>query len=347
MKFVSWNTIWASLALCGWPAVFAQPEPSTATAKAYKANTLGDGKRKWTASVRWENDTFGGTDRFYTDGGSIGVAHTGPSWMDPVADWLPWGEGRRTVSYDVTQAMITPADTRRSVPDPDDRPYAGILSIGLALHVERSNSYHGLKFITGVVGPWSLAEQTQREVHRLVGSRRPRGWDYQLDNEPILNLAYEYRHKLALAGHRESWLFEAQPKVGGMLGNLLTQGELAMLLRFGYKMPDDFGVTFARGMGHLPPPRYKDVVENGSAWGFSIHAGGVANFVLRDMTLDGNTFEDGPSVDKHLFVPAAAVGISVGNRSFLSSFTYAFWGKEFVGQQEYSKFGALAFSYFF
>ena len=73
-------------------------------------------KREWAASIRWENDTFGGTDRFYTDGISLGVSHTGPSWMDPVANWLPWGEGRRTVGYDCAQGMFTPQDKDSALP---------------------------------------------------------------------------------------------------------------------------------------------------------------------------------------------------------------------------------------
>ena len=52
-----------------------------------------------------------GTDKYYTDGVCIGALQTGPSWMDPFANWLPWGEGRRTVGYDLTQGMFTPADT--------------------------------------------------------------------------------------------------------------------------------------------------------------------------------------------------------------------------------------------
>ena len=72
-------------------------------------------EREWAASVRFENDCFGGTDGSYTDGVSLGVSHTGPSWIDPFANWLPWGEGRRTVGYDVTQGMFTPADKSRSV----------------------------------------------------------------------------------------------------------------------------------------------------------------------------------------------------------------------------------------
>ena len=303
--------------------------------------------REWSVSLRWENDTFGGTDRFYTDGVLLSLTHTGPSWMDPVADWLPWGEGRRTVGYDLSQIMMTPEDTKRVIPDPADRPYAGILALGLTLHVERSNACHGLKFITGVIGPWSLAEETQREVHRLIGSGKPRGWSYQLENEPILNLAYEYRHRLRLAGQPAAWAFEAVPIGGGWLGNMLIQGQCGGLLRAGFNMPNDFGPALVRGLGHLPPPRREETAASHSGWGFALHGGALVNLVLRDITLDGNTFEDSPSVDKYFVVPMAGVGLSVAHRRFQTSFTYVFWGKEFEGQRDYSKFGAVTLSYYF
>lgn len=325
----------------------AQPHAFAAEAVRYPASPLAGAKRQWSASVRWENDAFGGTDRFYSDGVALGITHTGPSWMDPLADWLPWGEGRRTVGYDVTQAILTPADTTRRVPDPNDRPYAGILAVGISLHVERSNSYHGLKFFTGVVGSWSLAEETQREVHSRMGNGQSQGWSYQLENEPILNLAYEYRHKFRIAGRREGWSSEALPSAAGMLGNVFTQGQIGGLARFGYNIPDDFGMTLARGMGQMPPPRRVESAKASSDWGFSIFGGGVATLVLRNITLDGNTFEDSPSVDKKHFVPAASVGMNVGNRRFLASFAYVFRGKEFKGQEDSSKFGAVTFSYFF
>jgi len=304
-------------------------------------------KREWAASVRWENDTFGGTDKFYTDGISLGISHTGPSWMDPFANWLPWGEGRRTVGYEVAQGMFTPANKDLSPPDPDDRPYAGILAFGLTLHVEKDRSYHGLKFVTGVVGPWSLAEETQNAVHGLTGNEKSKGWDYQLENEAIFNLAYEYRKKFQLAGDRERWSVQGLPLAGGWLGNMLIQGQAGGLLRFGYNMPDDFGPTLVRGMGHMPPPRRDARAQSKSDWGFSVYGGSAANVVLRDITLDGNTFEDSPSVDKKFFVPMAGVGASVGNRRFQASFSYIFWGKEFEGQDENAKFGSLAIRYFF
>jgi hypothetical protein len=153
-------------------------------------------KRERAVSVCWENDTVSRNGQVLHRWRLIGgVPHGSPSWMDPFANWLPWSEGRRTVLYDVAQGMFTPADKDLSPPDRDDRPYAGILAFGLTLHVEKDRSYHGLKFVTGVVGPWSLAEETQNAVHGLIGNDKSEGWYYQLENEPIFNFAYEYRHK--------------------------------------------------------------------------------------------------------------------------------------------------------
>jgi hypothetical protein len=250
------------------------------------------------------------------------------------------------VGYDVAQGMFTPSDTKRSNPDPNDRPYAGILALGLTLHVETGDSYHGLKLATGVVGPASLAKETQDTVHDLIGDGRSQGWHHQLHNEPVLNLAYEYRHKFQLAGDRKHWSLQAAPVAGGWLGNVLVQGQLGGFMRAGYNVPDDCGPSLVRGMGFMPPPR-RDGQGRSSDWGFSVYGGAMANLVLRDITLDGNTWKDSPSVDKEYFVPAAGVGMSVGNRRFQASFTYIFWGKEFKNQQGHEEFGSLSASYFF
>jgi len=302
--------------------------------------------RQWTFSIRWENDTFGGSDRFYTDGISLSLAHTGHSWLDPVMDRLPWGDGRRTVSYELGQIMVTPSDTTLRVPDPNDRPYAGLLFAAVSLHVEKDHSYHGLKFITGVVGPWSMAEETQKLVHDIVDSSRPQGWDYQLRNEPILNFVYEYRRKYELLGNQDSFSVEALPILNAMLGNVLIQGQAGGQLRLGYRIPDDFGTTLMRGMAHLPPPRSLHTPHD-PKWGVYWFGGVNANLVGRDITLDGNTWRDSRHVDKEWFVPAAEVGMAVYWRRFQAAFTYVFWGKEFKGQSNYSEFGALTLSYTF
>lgn len=307
-----------------------------------------DGERlEWSFLARWENDTFAAQDHFYTNGAAIAVSHTGDSWADPIARWLPWGEGRRTVAYEIAHVTTTPVDISRVVPDPDDHPYAGLLWGGLSLHVDRADSYHGLKLIAGVVGPSSLAAETQRLIHEIINAEEPQGWAYQLEDEPILNLVYEHRRRLRLAGDARGWSIEALPLVGGMLGNMLTQVQVGGQVRAGFRVPDDFGTTLMRGMTLLPPPRRHDPDGPSSDLGVHLYGGATGNVVLRNIALDGNTFEDGPRVDKKYLVPAGEVGIGIGNRDFQATFSYVIWGEEFEGQEELSQFGALTFGWIF
>jgi hypothetical protein len=305
--------------------------------------------RTWAVSLRWENDTFGGDDRFYTNGVGLGLSHTGPSWADPLFDLLPWRESRRTVSYTLGQAMFTPEDIDRPIPDPTDRPYAGVLALAVGLDADEPNRYDGLRLILGVVGPASGAEDVQKQVHRIIGSGIPQGWDSQLHNEPLLNLNYEHRRRFRLLGTSEGWSTEAIPIASVALGNMVTQGQLAGMFRFGYRMPQTFGPTVLRGMTQVPPPR-PTPSESTSFWkslGVGVHAGGGMNLVVRDVTLDGNLFSNSAHVASELFVPAAIVGVEVGSRRFLATFSYVWLGKEFEGQREAARFGALTVSYFF
>jgi hypothetical protein len=305
--------------------------------------------RTWAVSVHWENDTFADEDSLYTNGMGVALSHTGPSWADPLFDLLPWRTGRRTVSYAVSLAMFTPEDTDRVVPDPRDRPYAGVLTFALGLDADEGNRYHGLRLVTGVAGRMSGAGATQRQVHRIIHSGVPQGWGSQLHNEPILNLTYEHRRRFRLAGTPEGWSAEAIPVASVALGNLLTQGHLAGVVRLGWKIPQDFGPTLLRSMNVLPPPPLSPP-ESASAWrslGFYLHGGIGMNLVFRDLTLDGNTFKDSPHVASELFVPGAMLGMGIGNRRFLASFQYMFLGKEFEGQRNAAKFGVLTLSYFF
>lgn len=301
-------------------------------------------RAEWYGSVRWENDTFGGTDQFYTNGISLALLQSGPNWLDPLFGDCPWAQGLRTVGYDITQSMMTPQHTGREIPDPDDRPYAGLLTLGLTFHVEREDVYHGLRVMAGAVGPISMAEETQRIVHDLVNRPQPAGWDYQLENEPLLNLGYEHRRRYLLAGRPEGWALEGIPAAGVMLGNALTDASLGGEVRVGYNMPDNFGTTLVRRMGHLPPPRERAGADK---WGFAVHTGGLATLVLWDVSLDGNVFEGGPDVDKKPFVPALSVGLTVVYDRLLASFSYLFWGKEFDGQEEHAEFGSVSLGYRF
>lgn len=312
------------------------------------AQSVGPAEPGWSLSVRWENDTFGGTDRFYTDGISLALFRIEPGWFRSWSDRHGRAADQVSVSFEAGQIMVTPADTRRAVPDPMDRPYAGLLYGAVSFHFQEGRAYHGLKLISGVVGPWSLAEDTQKWVHKRIGSGIPQGWGSQLHNEPILNLVYEHRRKYRLWTGPGEGALELLPMANLMLGNVLTQGQLGAQVRLGWRIPDDFGTTLMRGMVHLPPaPRRSSNGKRTGGWGAYLFGGISGNLVARNITLDGNTWKDSPSVDKEWWVPAAEVGAVWESSRCQLAFAYVFWGREFESQQDFSEFGALTFRWRF
>lgn len=295
-------------------------------------------------SIRWENDTFGGTDANYTNGMSLAFSGSGEGLIGGVWNLFGAPEGRRFAAYDLGQLQFTPNDIGRQNPDPNDRPYAGLLYLGLTTFLRDEENLHGIKLFAGVVGPASLSESVQKATHRLFGYSLPEGWSYQIKNEPIVNLLYEYRHKFHLTPADGVVGVELLPIGGGMLGNYLIQAEAEAQLRIGYQLPDDFGVTVLRGIGFLPVPQ-----DHGThhAWGIYAFVGGGVNLIARNLVLDGNTFAHSRSVDKRPILPAVEFGASLWTRRFQASFSYVMWGKEFYGQQVREDYGSILLSCFF
>jgi lipid A 3-O-deacylase len=295
-------------------------------------------------SIRWENDTFGGTDANYTNGIALALTQKGEGLGGGVWKLFNDPEGERFATYDLGQLQFTPNDIGRQIPDPTDRPYAGFLYLGITTYLKQDESLHGLKLLAGVVGPASGSELIQKLTHRLFGYNMPKGWNFQLKNEPVVNLLYEYRRKFALTSRETAVGIEMIPAGGAMLGNYMIQVQAETQFRLGYHLPDDFGASVLRGIGYLPFPG-----DDGKrhAWGVYAFAGGSGSLVARNLTLDGNTFANSPSVDKRPFLPAAEFGATFWTRQFQASFSYVMLGKEFYGQRVREDYGSILVSYFF
>lgn len=212
--------------------------------------------------------------------------------------------------------------------------------------MRHANQFNGLKLITGVVGPYSLAEETQTWFHGLIGSHKPKGWDYQLHNEPILNLVYEHRRKYGLFETKPGFGADFIPEATAMLGNVLIQAHVGAQVRLGYHLPDDFGTTLLRGFGALPFPQYRRG-ESPPKFGGYLFASAGGDAVARNLNLAGNSFQDSRSVRKRPFFGSWQVGASVWTRWVQGTFSYVTWGKEFYGQKSFSRFGAITVTVFF
>lgn len=315
-----------------------------ATVAVVPALTAATPSEPWSFTVRMENDLPANSDRYYTNGISFLFARCMP---DQKALWslvlkLPGlsQPGQLANGFDLGQIMVTPADIHRTVPDPLDRPYAGLLFLGVSWQRLAGDHYTALKLITGVVGPASLAEQAQKAVHRAIGVPPPQGWDHQLRAEPILNVVYERRWRSSVWGDRDAWGADSIAVGGAMLGNVLTQAYAQLQLRAGWRTPRDFGTSLIRGIGALPPAR------DAFLWGAHIYIGAGGFAVARNLTLDGNTFRTGPGVGHRAFVPAAELGAVLRGRTWQLIASWNSWGREFDAQPHAAEFGALAFTIF-
>ncbi|MCK9988133.1 MAG: lipid A 3-O-deacylase [Azoarcus sp.] len=149
-----------------------------------------------TLSLVLENDLFYDTDGNYTNGvraAWLSAPDQAPEWALRAARRLPFfpEDGTVRTSYAIGQNMYTPQDIEIPNPPLDDRPYAGWLYGSIGLIAETGGRLDQLELTLGIVGPPSLAEQTQTFVHEVVGAPKPRGWDTQLKNEPGVILTHQ------------------------------------------------------------------------------------------------------------------------------------------------------------
>jgi len=140
-----------------------------------------------------ENDLFifkgDATDRYYTNGVRLDYFYANKKRKFPSSLLLKISEDKNIYGWGIAQYMFTPS--RIDIPEIqyNDRPYAGTL---LAIHSLSSYDYSKRIKVTseiylGVMGPLSLAEETQIWVHGLFNYTKPEGWKNQVPNDIVIN----------------------------------------------------------------------------------------------------------------------------------------------------------------
>ncbi len=346
-----------SLAVAAMPALAnADQKPEVPTSTAPAESEPAAPPERGIITFQYENDILAGTDRYYTNG--IRLSYTSPGlrqripWAADALEWLypfdPGADARLRVSFG--QSMFTPGDIEVSELIVDDRPYAGWLYAGFALNVEADQKLFGNRYDTldtlevelGVVGPASLAEETQKFVHSIVGSPEPKGWDNQLHNEPGLLIVLERKLRTpALTwGGLEA---DAIPFATGSLGNIETSAGLGSIIRFGQGLQIDFGPPMIRP--NVAGRTYFERAPRRFNW--YVFVGGEGRFVARDIFLDGNTFRDSHSVDKKHMVGTFQAGFVATYDNLRLTFSYVGRTLEFDDQDSADRYGTISVSYRF
>lgn len=312
--------------------------------------------RDWTFNLIEENDSFVGGDKHYTQGllaslfASQRRSGDDPFFMrlDGVAStiFLPGSEGGRVhFGGFIGQSIFTPDDRLRVPPDPNDRPYAGWLFGGVSLYRETETTLDRGTLTLGLVGPGAGGRRVQNGWHEItnpfIGAPQVLGWSYQLDNEPGIVLSEERKWRFATsAGGLEADLL---PEVNVSLGNIFTYAGAGAIVRIGQRLRADWGQPRIQpalsGSDFVNQDVFKD---HSFAWYF--FAGSEGRLVARNIFLDGNTWEDSPSVDKKLLVADLTAGAAMVGRGFRLSAGYTYRTHEFDGQKGRDDFLSLSLS---
>lgn len=302
-------------------------------------------------SLMIENDAVGDTDQGYTNG--LRAAWTSPAgkrpfWAGIGLEKLPLLARDATLRYEASlgQSIFTPQNIDRVRADPRDRPYAGFTHVGLGVTAVAPARTSGvqridqLQLTLGIIGPASLAGDTQITWHRWFGFAPPNGWAGQLRNEPALNLSYRQSLRLPPA-HIAGLDADLTPHWGFAIGNVYDYANAGATLRIGSDLP-------THAVGRIEPS-----IAGGGAFNRSrrVHlqafAGVDARAIARNIFLDGNSFRSGPSVDKNAIVVDVEGGAVLTWRGVRLSYTHVFRSREFKRQPRPANFGSLGLAFAF
>ncbi|CZF82155.1 hypothetical protein GCE9029_03057 [Grimontia celer] len=251
-------------------AIFALPLLSATTQAA-------------TVSFSIDNDGALGTDRDYTSG-----------------LFLRWSSDPGVIGYslEIGSQMWTPSDIELTTPQPNERPYAGLVyGMGRVYHQTDINAFKG-SLMLGMVGPDSNSDSAQSVVHEIVGSPDPKGWEYQIDNEFVYQAGLEAHQLITRSPIGEFSVFGR-----GQGGNFQSEVAIGGTYRIGFDLANTFGST------SVLPGNAVDVgllshSDNGMFFFTSVEA----RYRFDDITIEG----DKPAENDDIHVENTQAAVSGG-----------------------------------
>lgn len=306
-------------------------------------------QQKSTISFTIENDSFLGTDRYYTHGFRLQYMHRPnevPQWADRLVHAIPplgMNPERVRIGGALGQELFTPIRIGTDRLMAHDRPYGAWLHGSLILR--RGGSMGELAVMDefeldlGVIGPEALGGETQTWWHDLTDYVEPRGWHHQIDTEPAIQL---FLTRSWQAGWRSPgfWGFDIVPHAKIALGNVYIFGQVGTLVRAGYNLPLDFVVSPMESFSTHPS-------FNPAKWSIYGFFGADGRVVGRNIFLDGNTFGDSHSVEKENLVADFRVGGAIRYHAWETVVSLVHRTREFELQKDDETFVSVTFQFHF
>ncbi|MBN8798488.1 MAG: lipid A deacylase LpxR family protein [Stenotrophomonas nitritireducens] len=349
MDIRPWLPLALALTLTAPPAQAAARQPDTCGGSALRDHPPA-------VNFRVDNDLFGShhQDQGYTNGAMLTfvspnlVDYTDDPCLPAPARWInrhlerlqSGGFDQQNMIFSVGQGLFTPTDSTRADLIEDDLPYAGVLLANFGYNARIGDRLRTTQLAVGMVGPSAQGKQVQDAVHSVLHDEKFRGWKNQLHDEPVFRLLQE-RMRRWPANNAAGWGWDAISHWGGAVGNLATYANGGGEVRFGWQLPDDFGSSPMRPAGENTAPTRGARLPG---WSGHLFATTDARWVLRDITLDGNTFRRGHSVDKRALVGDIGYGVALMRGKWKFALARYPRSREFEGQKERPVFGSFTIS---
>ena len=278
-------------------------------------------------SLQLENDFVFHDDSDYTHGTRVEYATDG------------------RFRFGVQQLMYTPLGINNENQVEGTHPYAGYLAGFVGKRWVRDvfphlSTWDDLELQLGVLGPSSGAEQVQKFIHKLIGSKNPEGWDHQLKDEPEIQLLYRKGIDFLLFGQDRGWGTHFEAEAGALLGTLQIAPTANADLKFGYGFEP--GDTYQEiGVRSLVRPKCSVYVLAGvGGWWW-----------LRNELLDGNAGyvgnHDTMTVEKEDLTGCFRTGLGFRYRRFQAQFLVLRCTKEYKTQESTPNYGSFSIGWEF
>lgn len=307
-----------------------------------------------TLQIFFENDLFGDTDKYYTNAVQLTWLSSDlkqykddvrlPDWTIPVIRAIPFSQTPNSihnVGILFGQHIYTPSDIQATTLQNNDRPYSGFLFGGLALHSKTDSILDTLEIVVGIVGSKAYAEFAQNTVHHMRDIPTAKGWDHQLHNEPAVRFSWQRKWRIDKKQVFNTFDYDLISHAGITLGNVRTSGNTGGEIRFGYRLPQDFGSDVIRAGAGVTTPALSRSIKDSRPFGIHLFAGSQLEFVGHDIFLDGNTFEDSPGVEKEKLVVDLSIGLALSFDRYKFTYRHLYRTKQFVNQKQDQIIGSL------
>jgi len=277
------------------------------------SNLFAQAQHSTEIGVQTDNDSYllQGSDRYYTDGIYFYYRHAlSTDGNDNLKN--------KILGFEFGQKIFNPQAGSVNIDGRDlsylvDRPFAAYLYAGSTLNFLYSNESNlKLSAQVGVVGPDAYGKQVQDWVHSTFGFYHPSGWEYQIKNDPEINLSAEYNRLLA-----RTTGVDISFSSYGNLGNGFTGAGLGFLLRLGNfnQLFNSVSTQSTASQGNKITPLHKHELF--------FYYKPLINYVAYDATIQGGLLETHHeagsqeiTLDKEPFIFSNQLGVDFTTNRF-------------------------------